>query len=275
MQTLQKDKVTKALVFIAVLALILFGFTYVNNNDAEQIAEKGDPLDNMNQDLPEISGSNPVVTLKTTMGDITLELYTDRTPITAGNFLKLAEQGFYNGTKFHRVIDNFMVQGGDPNSRGDDASVYGQGGPGYTIEDEFDPELSNLRGTISMANIGQPNSGGSQFFINFTNNVGLDFDKQPLTSKHPVFGHVIQGLDVVDAIAKTPTDARDLPLTPVVIEEVIVLRGEGEGEEATEEEVVEEPGEETQTDEEVSQTEENTEEDSGEEEEFTGTPQVQ
>ena len=225
MDTLQKDKVTKALVFIAVVALILFGFTYANNNGAGKTEENTEnPGGTMAQDFPETNSDNPLVTLRTSMGDITLELYMDKTPITAGNFLKLAREGFYDGTKFHRVIDNFMIQGGDPNSRGDDTSTYGLGGPGYTIQDEFDPELSNLRGTIAMANIGQPNSGGSQFFINYTNNVGLDFDKQPLTSKHPVFGHVVRGLDVVDAIVKVPTGERDIPVDPVTIQKVIILR---------------------------------------------------
>ena len=143
-------------------------------------------------------------------------------PITTQNFLKLAQQGFYNGTKFHRVIPNFMIQGGDPNSKGDDASQYGTGGPGYTITDEFVAGLSNVRGTISMANTGAPNSGGSQFFINLVDNTGLDFDKQPLTSKHPVFGKVVSGMDVVDAIGQTPTSANDAPVTPVVIESIEV-----------------------------------------------------
>ena len=161
----------------------------------------------------------------------------DKTPITAGNFLTLTKDGFYAGTKFHRVIDNFMIQGGDPNSRGDDEELYGRGGPGYTIEDEFVDELSNLRGTISMANIGQPNTGGSQFFINYTNNIGLDFDKEPLTSKHPVFGQVVEGLSVVDAIAKGPTDNRDIPLEPVTILDVEIHPGVISSEKAEEKEV--------------------------------------
>ena len=159
---------------------------------------------------------------KTNKGDITLELFMDKTPITAGNFVKLVREGFYNGTKFHRVIAGFMIQGGDPSSKGDDSSVYGTGGPGYTIQDEFVEELSNVRGTISMANIGQPNSGGSQFFINLGDNTGLDFNKEPLTSKHPVFGKVAEGMDVVDAIAQVDTDSRDVPVDPLIISEIIV-----------------------------------------------------
>jgi peptidylprolyl isomerase len=115
-----------------------------------------------------------------------------------------------------------MIQGGDPNSRGADTASYGRGGPGYTIEDEFAEGLSNVTGTISMANTGRPDSGGSQFFINVADNTGLDFDKEPLTSKHPVFGMVVEGMDVVNAIQSVPTGAGDIPREPVVIEEVLI-----------------------------------------------------
>lgn len=228
MEQVSKNKVTLALLGIAVVALAIFGLTYTSNSNNGTLSEGelNTKNDTMTQDFPETNNNNPLVTLKTSMGDITLELYMDRTPITAGNFTKLTEENFYDNTKFHRVIDNFMIQGGDPNSAGDDESLYGRGGPGYTIEDEFDPELSNLRGTIAMANIGQPNSGGSQFFINVVNNIGLDFDKQPLTSKHPVFGHVVQGMDIVDAISKTEVGPRDVPLEPVVIEDVVITRAD-------------------------------------------------
>lgn len=150
------------------------------------------------------------IVMKTTMGDITIELYTKAMPITAGNFLKLVGSGYYDGIKFHRVIDGFMIQGGDPLTK-DEAqqSRWGQGGPGYTIPDEFGPRYSNARGTISMANAG-PNTGGSQFFINTVDNVFLD-------GKHPVFGHVVSGMEVVDAISKVKTGGQDRPLTPISI----------------------------------------------------------
>jgi len=164
--------------------------------------------------------TNPVVTLKTNVGDISLELYMDTMPITAGNFIRLAKDGFYDGIKFHRVIKGFMLQAGDPNSKGDDVATYGTGGPGYTIQDEFVAGLSNVRGTISMANTGQPNSGGSQFFINLIDNVSLDFDKEPIQSKHPVFGAVVEGLDIVDVIGVTETNARDLPVEAIIIESI-------------------------------------------------------
>lgn len=169
----------------------------------------------------EVSQINPVVILKTNKGNIEIELFMDKMPITAGNFLKLAEDNFYDGIKFHRVIPEFVIQGGDPNSKGDNTSTYGMGGPGYTIQDEFVVGLSNVRGTISMANTGAPNSGGSQFFINLNDNTNLDFDKQPLTSKHPVFGKVVGGMDVVDAIANMPIGAGDLPLSSIIIQDIV------------------------------------------------------
>lgn len=170
--------------------------------------------------------TNPVAVLTTNKGVIEIELFESVMPITVGNFVKLSEQGFYDTTKFHRVIDGFMIQGGDPNSKGDNPSEYGRGGPGYTIQDEFvsDERLTNRRGTIAMANTGQPNSGGSQFFINLVDNTGLDFDKPPLQSKHPVFGQVVAGLDVVDVIAKVGTAPNDVPLEPVVIESIEIRR---------------------------------------------------
>ncbi len=166
--------------------------------------------------------SNPIAVFNTNKGVIEIELFDDVMPITTGNFMKLAGEGFYNGTKFHRVIEGFMVQGGDPNSKTDDVMTYGSGGPGYTIADEFvaGEELTNVRGTIAMANTGQPNSGGSQFFINLVDNVGLDFDKPPMQSSHPVFGRVVKGMEIVDAIAKVETNAGDVPVEPIVIEKV-------------------------------------------------------
>jgi len=145
--------------------------------------------------------SGQKVLLKTTMGDITIELFDDM-PVTAGNFASLVKKGFYDGIIFHRVIAGFMIQGGDPKGTG-------TGGPGYTIKDEFSPKRKNLRGTIAMANAG-PNTGGSQFFINLVDNTYLD-------AKHPVFGQVVDGIDVVNAIGKTKTGANDRPKTDVKI----------------------------------------------------------
>ena len=169
---------------------------------------------------------NRTATFTTNRGVFVLELFEDQMPVTTGNFIKLAEEGFYDGTKFHRVINNFMIQAGDPNSKSDDAVTYGRGGPGYTIKDEFvaGELLTNKRGTIAMANTGQPDSGGSQFFLNTVDNVGLDFDKEPFQSKHPVFGRVISGMDVVDAISKTEVGTADLPVESVVIESITISK---------------------------------------------------
>ena len=144
---------------------------------------------------------NTQIKLETNYGDIVIELY-DEMPITAGNFEKLVGEGFYDGVIFHRIIEGFMIQGGDPTGTG-------MGGPGYEIKDEFKGLQKNNRGTIAMANAG-PNTGGSQFFINLVNNNFLD-------GKHPVFGKVIEGMDVVDKIAKVDTDADDKPYEDVVI----------------------------------------------------------
>ncbi len=180
--------------------------------DDVQVPNAPTPIAPDNQNTP--MQPNPVVTLETNQGPIEIELFMDKTPITAGNFLKLAQEGYYDTTKFHRVIDGFMIQGGDPNSKGDDASMYGRGGPGYTIKDEFAPGLSNTRGTLSMANAG-PNTGGSQFFINLVPNTFLD-------GKHAVFGQVISGMDIADKISLVPRNDRDVPLDPVVITKVTV-----------------------------------------------------
>jgi peptidylprolyl isomerase len=148
------------------------------------------------------------VLLQTTMGDVKIELLDETMPITTGNFRKLVEKGFYNGTIFHRVIAGFMIQGGDPEGTG-------LGGPGYTIKDELPANNRNARGTISMANAG-PNTGGSQFFINVVDNKRLD-------PKHPAFGRVVSGMEVVDAISRTPVDREDRPRTKVTIRKASLL----------------------------------------------------
>jgi peptidylprolyl isomerase len=174
-------------------------------------------------DVDMTNNNNPVAVFTTNKGVIEIELFDDVMPITAGNFAKLSREGFYNGTKFHRVIEGFMIQGGDPNSKSDDALTYGSGGPGYTITDEFveGDKLTNVRGTIAMANTGQPNSGGSQFFINLVDNKNLDFNvPDPNNSAHPVFGQVVKGMELVDTIARVETNPGDVPIDPIVIEKV-------------------------------------------------------
>jgi len=150
------------------------------------------------------NSDNKTAVLETNYGTIKIELYSKEMPITAGNFEKLVREEFYDGVVFHRIIDGFMIQGGDPTGTG-------AGGPGYEIKDEFTKTSldKNDRGTISMANAG-PNTGGSQFFINLVDNNFLD-------GKHPVFGKVIEGMDVIDKIAKAETDANDRPSEEVRI----------------------------------------------------------
>ena len=155
------------------------------------------------------------VILHTTMGDIEIRMHDDM-PITTGNFVKLAKEGFYDGVIFHRVIKNFMIQGGDPTGTG-------MGGPGYNIDDEFGTGHSNVRGTIAMANTGRPNTGGSQFFINTVDNTYLDKEDRSTPYAHPVFGTVVSGMDVVDRISHVDTDRHDRPVDDVVIKSVEVI----------------------------------------------------
>lgn len=149
------------------------------------------------------------VVLHTNMGDITIQLRNDM-PITTGNFKNLVEKGTFNGTIFHRVIKQFMIQGGDPTGTG-----YGD--PSIPdIKDEFTKKNYNDRGTIAMANAG-PNTGSSQFFINLVDNNYLD-------SKHPQFGKVVAGMEVVDAIGKVRTNPMDKPLKDVIIAEAKIVQ---------------------------------------------------
>lgn len=152
---------------------------------------------------------NKKVHFHTNLGDFTAELFEDKAPKTAGNFRELVEKGFCDGVIFHRVIDGFMIQGGDPTGTG-------MGGPGYTIDDEFGPGLAHSgEGILSMANAG-PNTGGSQFFITLDATPWLD-------GHHAVFGKITQGMDVVHKIGSTPTDFADRPLKDVVMEKVEIV----------------------------------------------------
>lgn len=177
----------KTIIIFIIAILLVIGVVYFNNHGKMETKK---------------------VLLETNMGNITLELYSEK-PVTAGNFEKLVGQGFYDGVVFHRVIAGFMIQGGDPTGTG-------MGGPGYKIKDEFAEPQKNDRGTISMANSG-PNTGGSQFFINLVDNNFLD-------GKHPVFGKVVSGMDVVDKIANVQTDGNDRPLKEVKILKASVVK---------------------------------------------------
>jgi len=155
--------------------------------------------------------ANPTVTIETNHGTITAEMFADAAPKTAANFMDLAKKGYYDGVIFHRVIDGFMIQGGDPTGTG-------RGGPGYTIPDEFAPGLTHDSGGVfSMANAG-PNTGGSQFFITLAATPWLD-------GKHAIFGKVTEGMDVVRKIGKVQTARGDRPAQDVVMEKVTVQEG--------------------------------------------------
>jgi len=175
--------------------------------------------------------ANPIATMSTSMGDIKIELFLDRVPRTASNFIDLAQSGFYTGLHFHRVIPGFMDQFGCPHSKDPKSPRAGTGGPpdgtfknlktgetetrsnGGNIKDENISKDSNAPGTLSMANTGRPNSGGSQFFLNVANNANLDWFS-PGQSKHPVFGKVVEGMDIAVAISKVKTQ-RDNPVKPI------------------------------------------------------------
>ncbi|MDH5760697.1 MAG: peptidylprolyl isomerase [Gemmatimonadota bacterium] len=155
--------------------------------------------------------ANATVTFQTNHGTFTAELFEDLAPKTTGNFRKLAEEGYYDGVIFHRVIPDFMIQGGDPTGTG-------RGGPGYNIPDEFGEGLRHdTPGLLSMANAG-PNTGGSQFFVTLVPTPWLD-------RKHAIFGKVISGMDVVEAIGATKTGPGDRPVEDVVMEKVTVSAG--------------------------------------------------
>lgn len=167
--------------------------------------------------------SNPIAKFDTTMGTFEAEIFVDKMPITGGNFVRLAKEGFYDGLHFHRVIANFMNQFGCPHSKDPNSPRAGTGQSPYgSIADEHpdDVRMSNDPGTLSMANAG-PQSGSSQFFINTKANPYLDYFS-PGASKHPVFGKITSGMDVVTAINTTPTDGRDRPLTPVKMNSITI-----------------------------------------------------
>ncbi len=198
---------------VGVLVLILFaGLAIFAMNRTNQSKNTVDPkISNESKN----NDTNMKATIQTNKGNIVLELFSDKTPKTSGNFEKLAKESFYDGTKFHRIIENFMIQGGDPQTKDDSLEMmWGTGGPGYQFEDEFVSGLSNVSGTISMANSG-PGTNGSQFFINVADNTFLD-------GKHTVFGKVIEGMDIVMMISQSETKERDVPAEPIILEKVTI-----------------------------------------------------
>ncbi len=226
------NKINKISLFVigAIIIVIGTGVYYLSNssdkdklnlnNKESDIVINTEPLivvTPIEQTKPIIKNTNDIkkimtATLHTNKGEFTIS-FSETTPKTVANFIKLAKEGFYDGTKFHRIIKGFMNQGGDPLTKDDGMmSRWGTGDPGYKFEDEIGPNNRNDRGTIAMANSG-PNTNGSQFFINAGDNNFLD-------TKHTVFGKVTSGLDVVMAINAIPTDQSDRPATPVILEKI-------------------------------------------------------
>jgi cyclophilin family peptidyl-prolyl cis-trans isomerase len=166
--------------------------------------------DTMTKNKDTNASNNTKVLLETSMGDVTIRLLDDKAPLTTANFKKLVSEGYYDGTIFHRVIPNFMIQGGDPTGSG-------MGGPGYKIKDEFGPGLKhNKSGMLSMANAG-PNTGGSQFFITVAPTPWLD-------GKHAIFGEVVEGMDIIMEISEVQRNRQDKPLTEVKIVKASIIK---------------------------------------------------
>lgn len=215
------NKKNTMILFGLVILFVFIGIIFVvnYNNELKEIDEDISNIQNGEQEIEEDEIVNineedinmTQATLKTSKGDIVLEFYPELAPNTVKNFQDLAEKGFYDGVIFHRVIEGFMIQGGDPDG-------IGTGGPGYKFDDELDSsseiaQKGYVRGTLAMANSG-PNTNGSQFFI-----MHRDY---PLPYQYTIFGRVIEGIEVVDAIATTETGANDKPVEDIVIDEVVV-----------------------------------------------------
>ncbi|MCK5944304.1 MAG: peptidylprolyl isomerase [Planctomycetes bacterium] len=174
--------------------------------------------DSSNVKLDELDLAKTQVILVTNFGEMQLSFRPDKAPRHVKNFVKLALEGFYDGTKFHRVIRNFMIQGGCPNTKDDSKrAMWGSGGPGYTIDAEFN-DLRHLKGTLSMARTSDPNSAGSGFFI-------VHKDSPHLDNQYSAFGNLVEGIDVLDAIANVPVGGpqRSTPQQPVILEAAVVL----------------------------------------------------
>jgi cyclophilin family peptidyl-prolyl cis-trans isomerase len=191
---------------MVLIFLLLIGIIFLIAYSGEEKEEEESAVINNND-----KNMNYEITLKTNKGDIKFETYYDDAPRTVENFVKLAEEGFYDGVIFHRVIDGFMIQGGDPTGTG-------TGGPGYSFADEIDPESEIYqegykKGVVAMANAG-PNTQGSQFFI-----MVADY---PLPPSYTIFGKVVSGQEVADAISVVEKDGRDKPLQDVIIQEVVL-----------------------------------------------------
>lgn len=203
---------------VLILTLGLFGLSACSEKKSEGTAETKAPVEKAPSDEPpalpgiESDGTGAVLVIAG-FGEIRIEFLSSLAPNHVENFKKLSRDGFYNGTQFHRVIPGFMIQGGDPNTKNDDPSDDGMGGPGYNVDAEFS-DLPHVRGVVSMARTQDINSAGSQFFI-------VTHDSKHLDGLYTIFGRVVSGMDVVDQISQVqPNMGSSTPKEPVVLEEV-------------------------------------------------------
>jgi len=211
MMTNKGNTILVVIIGIVIGLLAIGAISFLNQKELPSPIDLEDDVKEV-EEVTTDKNMNTVI-LKTNMGDIAIELSREDAPNTVENFEELSKKGFYDGTRFHRVIPNFMIQGGDPQSKDVTLkSVWGTGGPGYQFADEIHANNNNARGTISMANAG-PDTNGSQFFINTVDNTGLN-------PKHTVFGKVVAGMEVVDAIQNVETEHPDRPINDVIIESV-------------------------------------------------------
>jgi cyclophilin family peptidyl-prolyl cis-trans isomerase len=212
-----KNKVIFSLaVAIIIVCIIICGAIIYKNSLTQKVSSLKQQVQGLQQNQPSNNNSTiknmaHTITIKTNMGDISFETYDADAPNTVKNFITLAEKGFYDGVIFHRVIPGFMIQGGDPTGTG-------TGGPGYSFADELNPNTDSYKagykkGVVAMANAG-PNTNGSQFFIMVSD--------YPLPNSYTIFGKVISGQDVADAISEVPTNSSDLPNSKVIMEKVTV-----------------------------------------------------
>ena len=203
---------TKNIIFVVLSIIFIVGMVWISGSQKPPLVDT-ENLQTVSETTTGTTSSMSTATITTSKGVVTLELFTEKTPKTVENFAKLSNEGFYNGTRFHRVIKDFMIQGGDPLSKDlANKNRWGTGGPGYQFADEIGGDNKNDAGTISMANSG-PNTNGSQFFVNTANNNFLD-------TKHTVFGRVTSGMEVITAIEETKTGPADQPLEDMVIEKI-------------------------------------------------------
>ena len=196
----------KLYISLIILIILILGGYFLFVRDGGE----GEPADNSDVTQPD---DKMIAIMKTNFGEIKIELFSSDAPKTVENFIKLAKDGFYDGTKFHRVIKGFMIQGGDPLTKDNSLKDrWGTGGPGYAFADEIHSNNHNVVGTIAMANAG-PDTNGSQFFINTDDNSYLD-------TKHTVFGKVIERMDVVGSIENIATEGPGRPVDDVIIESI-------------------------------------------------------